>query len=239
MQLKGLLYYYFINMRYSLFIFWSIMAGLLILSIGADLIFGSGESIISFDFSAPIYIFAAIMGFWVVKNVIPYMIKMGSTRFNVYVGTGIVFIALTVFNATLANAIRFLITTIHGSGVFSAISITIENNGQESAIPYHLLDFLGTITWSNQFIIDIAISIFALAIMFIVGLVFYRYKLIGGAIALGVIFLLVIYSIAAGWVTDFFLYLLTDISMLLFYQLFFIGVIMYGLSYFLIRRLTI
>src|SRR5699024_8110041 len=97
MQLKGTLYYYAVNMRYMLMIFCGIMLGILLLSIVSDMLFGGDTMDIYYSFSIPTYAFAVAVGFWVVKNIIPYLVKMGITRLSIYLGTGIMFLFLVIF----------------------------------------------------------------------------------------------------------------------------------------------
>src|SRR5699024_11651235 len=108
MQLKGTLYYYAVNMRYMLMIFWGIMLGILLLSLISDILFGGDKMDIYYSFSIPTYAFAAAVGFWVVKNVIPYLVKMGLTRLIIYFGTGILFFFLVFFIGTILIFLNFL-----------------------------------------------------------------------------------------------------------------------------------
>lgn len=239
MQLKGLLYYSFINMKYSLIIFWSIMCGILLLTIGADLLFSSENTSFYFDFSFPIYIFAGIMGFWVVKNMIPYIIKLGSTRMNVFIGTGIALLLLAVLNAVIASTIKSLVAVFYSKTTNGVVSISTGEEASEQFYFSHIIDLFGENTWLNRFIIDFTISFFFIAVMFVLSLIFYRYHLIGGFAFLAIVMFCMIFAIAKGWVWDFIVNVLSDFSIVFFYELFVTGLIVYLLSYLLLKRITV
>src|SRR5699024_9652946 len=86
-QLNGSLYYLVANVRYSFIIFWIILMVMFAVTIISALLVP--DSVISFQLAAPIYVFAAVIGFWTVKNAFPYLIKMGSTRKNIFLSFGI------------------------------------------------------------------------------------------------------------------------------------------------------
>lgn len=236
MQLKGTLYYYFASIKYSLMIFWMILGGVLVLSLGTEIIFGDQGTTVYFSFSAPVYIFAGIMGFWIVKNIIPYLIRMGSTRMNVFIATGISLTALVLFNALLSNTISSLVTGVFGD--FSGGTFYV--SGQEESVSFnHLGELIGAYSIWSHIIIDSSIQLFFMSISFLFGLIFYRYKLIGGGAVLGVLLFIFIYSASAGWITDFALNIINNFSFVFFYQLAGVAIIIYGASIFLLRRLKI
>lgn len=236
-QLKGTLYYYSANMRYSLLIFWSILLGIMLLSLIADLVIGGEGDNIYFSFALPLYLFAAIIGFWVVKNVIPFLVKMGVTRMNIYIGTGIVFILLALFNGVISNTLHTIITEVFDSNINSSFEITVDGRDLTGSAP--LIELFAEDTWWNHFVIDVSFQFFCVAVSFLFGLVFYRYKLTGGAVMLGVLLFIFVYSITSGWLVDTILNILNDFSMIFFYQLFLAGLVIYLLTHLLLRRLTI
>jgi len=91
-ELQGVLYYYLTNVRHAFLIFWLVIVAIFILSIVLDALVGGDDMTIHFNLSFPIYIFAAALGFIVVKSTLPYLIKMGATRKIIYIGTVIFFI---------------------------------------------------------------------------------------------------------------------------------------------------
>lgn len=236
-QLKGTLYYYGVNMRYALTIFWSILLGLMVVSFLGDLIVGGGAGDVHFSFGFPLYLFATITGFWVVKNIIPFLVKMGITRMSIYIGTGIVFIALVLFNGAMANTWQMIVTNVFGSNISSSFEMTID--GQPITGSGGLIELFAEDTWWNHFIIDVSVQFVCVAVSFLFGLVFYRYKLIGGFILLGVLLVLFTYSITSGWFEDTVLHIWNNFSMFFFYKLFLTGLLIYLLTHLLLRRLTV
>lgn len=237
MQLKGTLYYYAVNMRYMLFIFWGIMLGILLLSLIGDFFIGSESMDIYYSFSFPTYIFAAAVGFWVVKNVIPYLVKMGITRAIIYLGTGIMFLLLVLFNGVIANIVEVLGTDVVGSNINSGFEITMD--GKTISSTSTLIELFAKDTVWNRLVIDVSIQFFAIAVSFIFGMIFYRYKLFGGAAVLAVLLFIFIYSITSGWLYDTVVNIFSDFSMLFFYQLFGVAIVIYLITHFFLRRLTI
>src|SRR5690625_6808867 len=95
-QLKGTLFYLYTNVRFTLIIFWIIISTILALSLITSYFMSEGT--ISFQLSFSVYVFCTIIGTWTVKNAIPYSIKLGSTRKNLYVSLGIYFLGFALFN---------------------------------------------------------------------------------------------------------------------------------------------
>lgn len=235
-QLQGILYYLATDIRYAFTIFWMIIGSFLLLSLMINLIIGNENSVVHFTFSFPIYIFSAAAGFITVKNTIPYLVKMGATRKVIYISTVIFFIGLALVNSLIANGLDFLIKQILKSDVSSGIFLI---EGEKTIQFNHIADILGGNNYLYQIIVDTSISFFFLTVLFIIGLVFYRFGLIGGFSFVGIVIFSIIFGLANGWIIDFLLHISTDFSIVFFYQLAFVGFVIYLFSYLLLRRLTI
>lgn len=236
MQLRGALYYYVVSIKYTLMIFWMILGGILLLSLASQWIFGNGETNVYFSFSAPIYIFSGILAFWVVKNIIPYLIRLGSTRLNVFIATGIALGLVVIFNALLSNLLSTITMAMYGDFTGNTVVVT----GQNGSVGFnHIGELIGENTWWSRFFIDLSVQLFFMSLSFIFGVIFYRYKLLGGGAILGVMLFILIYSISAGWLTDFALDLINNFSFVFFYQLTGIAIIIYLASILLIRKITV
>src|SRR5699024_5911205 len=84
-QIKGLLYFFIADVRYSLTIFWTILMGILVVSlIVAYFLTNVKNGMMSFTLTAPMYVYCAILGFLTVKESVPFSIKMGATRKNIF-----------------------------------------------------------------------------------------------------------------------------------------------------------
>ena len=79
-QLQGIMYYLSTGIRSALTIFWAILAFFLILTLMIHFLVEG--TVIAFNLSFPIYIFAGVIGFITVKGVLPYLIKVGANRIN-------------------------------------------------------------------------------------------------------------------------------------------------------------
>lgn len=234
-QLKGSLYYMFANSRFSLLVFWSILAAILLFTVIISLVFD--DSIVTMHLSAPTYVFAAVMGYWIVHNTLPYIIKLGGTRASIYIAVAMYGFVLVLFNAIIANVFNQLVMLGNGEQfVHGLVTITSE----DSTVSFnHIGDFLDNNTWITRLIIDTSISFFFFTIMFIIGLIFYRYGLIGGFSFLGIGMITFIFGLTNGWLIDFFIEVFSNFSIVFFYQLFVTGLLIYLFSYLFLRRMTV
>lgn len=235
-QLQGILYYLTTDVRFSLTIFWAILGGLLLLGLLVYFIIGGENATFAFNFSFPIYVYAGIVGYITVKGVLPYLIRVGANRINLFIGVVIYFVGLAILNAVIANVLYSTATTILGPDNGAMFVVTSDDS---TFYLHHLADILENNGWSSRIIIDASISFFLLIVFFIIGLIFYRYGLIGGFSFVGILIFMFIFGLANGWLVDFFVNIFSDFSIVFFYQLTLVGFIVYLSSFFLLRRLTI
>lgn len=233
-QLQGIMYYLSTGIRSALTIFWAILAFFLILTLMIHFLVEG--TVIAFNLSFPIYIFAGVIGFITVKGVLPYLIKVGANRINLYIGVAIFFIALSIFNSIIANILFSTATTLLGPNYEAMFSVS---DGETTVYLHHLADILENNGWFSRVVIDTSISFFLLTVFFISGLIFYRYGLIGGFSFSGIIIFSFIIGLSNGWLIDFFVYIFENFSIVFFYQLTAVAFLIYLLSFFLLRRFTI
>lgn len=235
-DIKGTLYYLIANVRYPFIVFWSILLSIFFIAIVLSTIGGSTH--VLFQASIPIYIFCLVLGMVTVKNTIPYLLKMSVTRKLIYLSVGIFFLLIAFIQAVLANLLTRLIDLIGKTAVSG--EITMFQGDTQFAFEFtHLSQFLTNDSFAIQVTVDTIIAFAALSSMFFIGLIFYRFGLIGGFSFIGVIFIIYIASIVQGSFIDLVNYVLNNYSMTLYFQLFGISVVVYLLSYVVLRRLTI
>ena len=226
-QIKGLLYFFMTDIRYSLFIFWTILMSILVVSLSISYVLKDMENgFMTLSLTGPIYVYCAILGFLTVKEAIPFSIKMGAIRKNLFVSLGIFFVGLSTVLAIVANIIQVIVELLNkkiGIDLYYFIHIT-----------YFMDD-----TWLTRVIIDISIMFFFLSLLFTIGLLFYKYGLAGGGSVIGLLASIIIVGVAQGWLIDFFIQIFQGLDLLLFIQLFVIGFILYCLTFVLLRRITI
>ncbi|MEI3614511.1 hypothetical protein [Pseudogracilibacillus sp. SO30301A] len=234
-QFQGALYYLFANIRFSLTVFWAILLALLIVTIAATILMPDTE--IAFELSIPVYVFAAVIGYWTVNNAFPYLIKMGSTRKNIFISFGVYAFLLTLLNAVISNTVNKFVSMIIGTERDYGIITIMEDD--TSMTFNHIGDLLGVNSWMMRIVIDTSISFFLLAVMFIIGLIFYQFGLIGGFSFLGALVMVIVFGFSNGWLLDFIILIYENFSFSFFFQLFTVGVFVYLCSFFLLRRITI
>ncbi|MFD2043404.1 hypothetical protein ACFSTA_03340 [Ornithinibacillus salinisoli] len=226
-QIKGLLYFFSADIRYSIMIFWTILLSVLIVSITISYFLLSVEDgVMGFGFPFAIYFYFIILGFLTVKESIPFALKMGATRKNIFLSIGIFFFVLAFVKALVANTLQTItqfLTEKVGIHTFHFLH------------PAQLLED----TWLNRVIIDTSIMFFLSAFMFIIGLLFYKYGLAGGGTVAAILVLTLLVGIAQGWLFEWISNVFKDISLMQFYQMLVIGIVLYGISFILIRKVTI
>lgn len=235
-QFYGSTYLITTYMRKNVILFWIILLAFFFITGVAGLLIGGKNVTVSFDFSIPIYIFGAIVGFVIVKNCVPYLIKMGSTRTNVFLSFGAAFLGISLLNSILANTINLLSEKVLGlikSGVF------VIYTGDEEISFTHIAELISEDTLLNRVIIDLSISFFLISCMFLLGLIFFRFGPVGGFLSLGAFFIIFLLSISNGWLEKVFVNLFTQFEFSFFYKTFLAGLFIYALSFLLFRRIKI
>ncbi|GAA0597918.1 hypothetical protein GCM10009001_12550 [Virgibacillus siamensis] len=226
-QIKGLLYFFVTDIRHSLTVFWTILLSILVVAFAFAIFLTSVEDgFMYFMLTAPIYVYCAILGFLTVKESVPFSIKMGATRKNLFISLGIFFFVLSLTMSVAASVLQEIVNGI------------AEATGIDTFTFMHLAYFLEN-TWYTRIVIDTSVSFFFLSFMFIVGLIFYKYGFAGGGGFLGTLVLLLLISIAKGWIIDFFIDLFADIDLTFFYQMIGIGIVLYLISFVFLRKITI
>ncbi|SFE30570.1 hypothetical protein SAMN05216238_11281 [Lentibacillus persicus] len=227
-QIKGLLYFYGSDLRYSLTIFWTILLSILVVSLAFTYFLAGLDNdvtLFTFSLTGPMYVYCAILGFLTVKDSVPFLIKMSATRKNIFIGSGVFFLMLALAMSLAATGLQEIVMALMNATGIDFFSFLHPS--------YFLND-----TWYTRVIADTAIMFFFLAVMFMIGLLFYKYGIAGGGSFLGVLLLIGLLGIAQGWLIDFFIDVFTGIDLVFFYQLLGIGLVIYGISFLFLRRIT-
>ncbi|RIU88794.1 hypothetical protein [Oceanobacillus picturae] len=225
-QFKGLLYFFSSNVRHSLLIFWTILMSILVVTLTISYFLLNVEGEMAFSLTAPMYVYCGIMGFITVKEMVPFSIKMGATRKNLYVVIAIFFLLLSLFKAIAGTIIQVLVTSMN------------EAIGLNNFDFLHLAQFIDD-TWYTRVVIDTAVMFFFLTLMFLLGLLFYRFGFAGAGSVLGILLVGLLLSIAKGWAWDFITNIVESFGMTFFLQMTIMSIVFYVISFFLVRRITI
>ena len=224
-QIKGLLYYFITEIKYSLIIFWSTLLVFLLLSLGVSYIMRDLDNfVLWFGFPFATFIHAGIMGFSFVKNSIPFALKRGAIRKNIYIASGIYFFLYALFMATISSTLQSLMTAM--------------TKNLHSISFLHPAMLIGNDTWYSRIFIDTLIIFAITVVLFFLGLLFYRGGLIVGGSAIGLIAFIIIFGGAEGFLIKFIMDLHHNIDLLFFVKVFCVGLVIYGLTYFLVRKIT-
>ena len=226
-QIKGLLYFFIADVRYSLTIFWTILMGILVVSLTVAYFLTDLENgFMTLSLTGPMYVYCAILGFLMVKDSVPFSIGVGATRKNLFISLGVFFLGLSLVKAVAASIIQILVNLFNAKA------------GMDTFMFLHLAYFTED-TWLTRIFIDTSIMFLSLSTLFVFGLLFYKYGLAGGGSVVGVIVILFLTGIAQGWLIDFFIDIFQSIDMMLFGKLLVLGIVIYGFSMLLLRRITI
>lgn len=228
-QIKGLLYFFITDIRFSLTVFWIVLLSALFVSMLIDyfLIQNVAEGgFMTFGLSIALYVYCGILGFFTVKQAIPFSIKMGATRKNIFTSLGIFFLGLSLFKSLFANSLQSSIELLHSK------------TGNETFMFIHLANLIND-TWFTRVLIDTSLMFFLLAFFYLIGLTFYKYGLIGGGSFVGIIVIVILSGFAEGWFIDFLIHVYQTLSTLFFWQIIFVAFMIYSVTWFLIRKITI
>lgn len=226
-QIKGLLYFFVANTRHSFIIFWSILLGITFVTLtGSYMLKDQDGGIMTLTLTAPMYVYCGIYGFIIVKQWIPFFIKLGATRKNILMSLGLFFGGVSLLFASIGSALQSIITIFAekiGLSIFSFLHLS-----------YFFED-----TWYTRILIDSSIMLFCFTLMFMIGLLFYKHGLAIGGSVLGLLFVAAIFSAFKGWLVDFAIYVFKDVNLLLFWQIALVALVLYGFSWFFVRNITI
>src|SRR5690625_3591943 len=226
-QIKGLLYFNFTDARYSMTIFWTILMGILVISLIATYLIRNIEGgFMTFSLTGPMYVYCAILGFLTVKESIPFSLKRGATRKNIFISLGTLFLGISIAMTTVGSTLQVI------------VNLFTEQIGIDVFSFQHVAYFTSD-TWINRIFIDLTIMFFLFSFMFALSLLFYRYGLLVGSAFIGLFFILILTGFAQGWLTEFLVAQFQTLDQTFYIQLFAIGIIIYGLSFFLLRRITV
>jgi len=226
-QMKGLLYFYFADIRHSLTVFWTILMSIIVVTLTISYFLSNVEGgFMTLSITGPMYIYCGILGFLVVKEFIPFSIKRGATRKNIFFSLAIFFLGLSIVKSVVGSFLQVIVEYIN-------MKMGIEN------FKFLHLAYFTNDTWYYRIMIDTSIMFFAFSIMFVIGLLFYRYGLIGGGIFVGLLIITALTGAFQGWLIDFFINIFNAFDHTFYLQLFGIGVVIYAMSIILLRRITI
>ncbi|MUV38696.1 hypothetical protein JNUCC1_02550 [Lentibacillus sp. JNUCC-1] len=227
-QIKGTLYFFGTGARYNFTIFWSILLGTMLISLTIAFFISDmmGDTRMVFAVSMPAYIYGSIVGYATVKESIPHLLKLGATRKNIFLGLGLSFLGLSIVMAVLVSVVHVL---------FTWLTETFNIGGYELLHAAQVFDD----TFLNRVLIDASVMFFILASMFLLGLLFYKYGLLGGGIVVGVLVVLFLVGLATSWIPDAVKSLYEHRALMQFVWLFTIGAVLYSLVWTMIRRITI
>lgn len=227
-QIKGLLYFFITDAKYSFTIFWSILLGILVLSLGiAYLLLDVEGGLFAFGFPFATYFNAGFLGFLTVKESIPFALRIGAIRRNIYFATGLFFLGYALVIALLSSSIQSLILLFQ-----DAINL-------HSFMIIHPAAMLGNDIWITRIIIDTTVLFLLLVCFYIVGLLFYKGGMLAGGSFLGVLAVTILLGVAQGWLIDAAIETARNLDLLFFAQMFGVSIVLFGLAYFLVRGVTI
>ncbi len=223
-QIKGLLYFYRTDLTFSIFVFWCILLSMLVASVSIMYIFPSIE-VMSFSFTAPIYVYCAIIGFLMARHTVAFGIKLGATRKNIYVSIAIFFIGLALVKSTVASLIQ------------AAVSTFFIRDDMNFIFAHPMMLFEDTLL--NRIYTDFFIIVFLTSLTYLISLLFYKYGLLVAGFILGMLFVLFMYSVIAGdlikWIVESF----QNSVYIFFAQLGMIALIAYVIAWIPLRRITV
>ncbi|WP_096155646.1 MULTISPECIES: hypothetical protein [Bacillus] len=165
-DLKAILYFFAIDMRFSFSIFWTIFIASSFFLLAISYSF-SVNMVVSI--SVATYVFCGIAGFLQTKITFPYSIKFGFTRTRYVLGN-------LVFNVLLAvtmSVIHLLVNSLlnGATSILQTTSFSILTTVEGTTLAN---------TWYNHMLVDIVLCSLFYSVCLLLGSVFYRLGLAGG-----------------------------------------------------------
>lgn len=226
-QIKGMLYYYTQDQKYNSKVFWTILVATTVaMSILAYFLMDVGDAQFYFAIPFATYTNVCIIAFQTVKKNIPFNLKMGAIRKNIFLSYLYFFVGYSAIVSIIGNTLQWVIEGSHH--LFGISNYTF----------VHLAMFL-TDTWFTRTVIDTFVMFFLMGLFFLIGLLFYRLGLLGGGIILGAFLVISLYGLFEGWLIDAFATILSDPSMFTFAMVFLTGIGLYVISYPFIQKITV
>ena len=226
-QLQGLLYFYAADLRFSFTVFWSVLLSFLGVSlIIAYLLLNVDGAKFLFGFPVGAYGYAGIIGFLMVKEYIPYSLKFGAVRKNIYLAIGLFFLAFSFFMAILSSTFQSLAVAF-----IDAIDLHIMHIIHPALI-------IGNDTWLTRIVMDTAIMFTIAVVLFVIGLLLYRGGLITGSSVVGLLLLFLLFGVAQGFLFEYLQELYHSIRMMYFFQVFAFGIVLFAFCYIFVKGIT-
>ncbi|WP_440895087.1 hypothetical protein ACS127_10990 [Amphibacillus sp. Q70] len=226
-QIKGMFYYYSIDVIRSLKIFFTILIGILLASaVVCYLLLGMDEFHMYFALPFATYTNVGIIAFQLVKGNVAFGLKMGAVRKNIYLMQVYFMFAYSIIIAVLSSTLQ-LIT----EWLFEAFNIT-------NFIFWHPAVLL-TDNWVTRIIVDALVMFFIMALLYLMALIFYRTGLIGGGSLLGLLIVITLHGVFEGWIIRGLMDIFSNITMVSFVTLFIIGIGFCLLGFPFMRRITV
>src|SRR5699024_5384287 len=182
-QMKGLLYFYWKDLQFSLFVFWCILLSMVVVSVTLMFLFPAIE-FMSFSFTAPIYVYAGIVGFLMARHTVAFGIKLGGTRKNIYMSMGVFFVILALVKSTLAAVIT------------AGIEKFIIQDDMNFLFAHPMNIYEDTLL--NRMYTDFFIILFIGVLAFFISLMFYKLGLLVTGLIMGMGLVLFMYSLFSG-----------------------------------------
>lgn len=226
-QIKGMFYYYSIDVIRTLKIFFTIITAILIVFSAIGYLFGNTNNFrINFILPFATYINVGIIAYQLTKGNVSFALKMGAIRKNIYLMQlyfMLVYSALVaILSSTLESVTEWLLN------IFNITNFSLEH-------PAALLND----TWAMRILVDFSIMFFIMILLYLIGLFFYRTGLIGGGILMGGLLVIVLYGISEGWIIRGITSIISNITIMSFVILLIIGFGLFLIGYPFMRRITI
>ncbi|MEK4302348.1 hypothetical protein MKY30_23605 [Oceanobacillus sp. FSL W8-0428] len=227
-QIKGMFYAYSTEVIRTAKIFFAIFIGCIIASaIICYLLLGAVDDFKMY-FAIPFgtYFNVGVVGVLLVKGSVPFGLKMGATRKNMY-------LMHLYFMAVYSFIMAFLGSTLQQitEWIFNIVGVT-------NYIYVHPAMLL-TDNWVMRIVVDTFVMFFIMALLYLIGLIFYRTGLAGAGSLLGVLLVVILYGVFEGWMIQAAVDLFSNITLMTFVMLFLIGIVLYLIGFPFIRKITI
>ncbi|WP_066188008.1 MULTISPECIES: hypothetical protein [Gracilibacillus] len=226
-QIKGMLYYYTQGVLHSTKIFWTILVAIILtMNIICYLLLDVADFEMYFAIPFATYTNVAIVSYQLIKGNVPFGLKMGATRKNIYIMQLYFMVLYSFAMAVAASTFRQIIEWLQQwAGI---------TNYQFVHPAMALTD-----NWAMRIVVDTLVMFFLMAALYLIALIFYRTGLLGGGILLGAMLVTVLFGVFEGWMIDLVMNVIPNVDFMSFVILFAIGIVFSLIGFPFMRRITI
>lgn len=178
-ELKGTLYTAYTQFRNTYLAFWGFVLLFIVLNLIVISFFDNIK--VELTLVAPVFILGIIIPWYMLKQLIPYLVKIGTTRLSAYLGSGIFLLVTTIINVIMVQVVKGVFGLIFQYEAGTALYVNGESSLVLSSVFSHTMFNFNL--WETM-LIDLVVTLVVTVSSLIMATIFKRYgKVVGFLVA--------------------------------------------------------